>query len=433
MNDTQWRVELLGDLAAPEDGAIAIGPFGSSMKSDLYVHEGVPVVRGTNLNGQPGFRGDFVFVDQDTATRFSRCILEPGDLVFPHRGAIGSVGIAVDAPPGRWLMSTSMMRFRANRDIIEPLFAFHFFRSPQGRHQLLKNASQVGTPGIGQPLASLRACEIPVPPIAEQRAIAGVLGALDDKIEQNRRTARALEGLARAIFRAWFVDFEPVKAKAAGAAAFPSMPRPVFDTLPIRFTDSVIGPVPEGWDVKALSACVHLTMGQSPPSEHYNQSGDGLPFHQGVTDYGFRFPTHRVYCTVENRTAEALDVLLSVRAPVGRINVADRRLVLGRGLAGLRHVRDLQSFLLHQLAHVFAEEDAVGDGTIYKAVTKQFLSGMLLLSPAEDAQSAFEAIARPLDDLVASSEVESRRLASIRDYLLPKLMRGDIRVEADHG
>ena len=89
-------------------------------------------------------------------------------------------------------------------------------------------------------------------PLDEQRAIAGVLGALDDKIEQNRRTARALERLARAIFRAWFVDFEPVKAKAAGATAFPSMPQPVFDALPTRFVDSEIGPVPEGWEVSAL-------------------------------------------------------------------------------------------------------------------------------------------------------------------------------------
>jgi type I restriction enzyme S subunit len=274
--------------------------------------------------------------------------------------------------------------------------------------------------------------EVPLPPPDEQRAIAGVLGALDDKIEQNRRTARTIERLARAIFRAWFVDFEPVKAKAAGATAFPSMPQPVFDALPTRLVDSAIGPVPEGWGVKQLADCVHLTMGQSPPSEYYNEAGNGLPFHQGVTDYGFRFPTHRVYCTVESRIAEPLDVLLSVRAPVGRINVADRRLVLGRGLAGLRHSNSRQSFLLHQLAHVFAEEDAVGEGTIYKAVTKRFLSAMPVLSPSDSEQVAFESLVRPLDDLVISGEVESRRLAEMRDYLLPKLLRGRVRVgEAD--
>jgi len=91
--------------------------------------------------------------------------------------------------------------------------------------------------------------EIPLPPLDEQRAIAGVLGALDDKIEQNRRTARALERLARTIFRAWFVDFEPVKAKSAGATAFLSMPQSIFDALPTRFVESAIGPVPEGWEV----------------------------------------------------------------------------------------------------------------------------------------------------------------------------------------
>ncbi len=275
----------------------------------------------------------------------------------------------------------------------------------------------------------VKAFHVCAPDIDGQRAIAGVLGSLDDMIEQNRRTARTLEQLARAIFKAWFVDFGPMKAKAAGAASFPSMTQEVFAALPTAFVDSEIGPVPEGWEVKRLDESMHLTMGQSPPSEHYNESGDGLPFHQGVTNYGFRFPMHRVYCTVESRIAEPLDVLLSVRAPVGRINVADRRLVLGRGLAGLRHLTGRQSFLLHQLAHVFAEEDAVGDGTIYKAVTKQFLSAMPMLSPPEDTQAAFDIIARPLDDLVASSEAESRKLAEMRDLLLPKLLSGEVRVQ----
>jgi type I restriction enzyme S subunit len=295
-----------------------------------------------------------------------------------------------------------------------------------GLPDLLAQATGSTFPNV----SSAQLSDIPYPNIGidEQRAIAGLLGALDDKSEQNRRTARALERLVQAIFRAWFVDFEPVKAKAAGATAFPSMPQPVFNALPTRFVDSDIGPVPEGWDVKAMNKCVQLTMGQSPPSEYYNEAEIGLPFHQGVTDFGFRFPTHRVYCTVESRIAEPRDALLSVRAPVGRINVANRRLVLGRGLAGLRHPNGRQSFLLHLLGHVFAEEDAVGDGTIYKAVTKQFLSQMPMLSPQEDAQSAFENIAYPLDELVAACEIESCNLAEMRDYLLPKLLSGRVRV-----
>jgi type I restriction enzyme, S subunit len=265
--ESTWPVELLGDLAAPEDGAIAIGPFGSSMKADVYVDEGVPLVRGTNLDGLPGFRGNFVFVDETTAARFGRCIISPGDLVFPHRGAIGSVGLAVDAPPGKWLMSTSMMKFRPNGERLDPLFAFHFFRSELGTHELLKNASQVGTPGIAQPLASLRTCEIPVPPIEVQRAIAGVLGALDDKIEHNKQTSRALERLARTVFRAWFVDFEPVKTKSAGAVTFPSMPSEVFDMLPTSMVDSDIGRVPDGWQVKPATEVADVGIGKTPPPQ----------------------------------------------------------------------------------------------------------------------------------------------------------------------
>ena len=211
------------------------------------------------------------------------------------------------------------------------------------------------------------------------------------------------------------------------------MPQHVFDVLPTHFVDSEIGPVPEGWEVKAINECIRLTMGQSPRSEFYNEQGEGQPFHQGVTDYGFRFPTHRIYCTTEGRIAEPLDVLLSVRAPVGRINVADRRLVLGRGLAGLRHLSNRQSFLLQQLRHVFAEEDAVGDGTIYKAVTKRFLEQMPILSPSEQVQDAFENLARPFDDFIAACEAETRKLAEIRDYILPRLVSGQVRVGVADG
>ena len=188
--------------------------------------------------------------------------------------------------------------------------------------------------------------------------------------------------------------------------------------------DSEIGRVPEGWEVKTTGESTHLTMGQSPPTEFYNESGEGLPFHQGVTDFGFRFPTHRVYCTTEGRITESGDVLLSVRVPVGRVNVADHRLVLGRGLAGLRHRSGRQSFLLQQICHVFAEEDAIVDETIYKAVTKRFLEQLPLLFPSKQAQVAFENLAYPLDDLIVLCEVESRRLAETRDLLsAPTLSR----------
>ena len=313
---------------------------------------------------------------------------------------------------------------------LDKRYLFYRLRAHDYRHHVLATAS--GSTVHHTSPSRIYEFRLTLPPVNQQRAIAGVLGGLDHKIEQNRKTAQALEQLAQAIFRAWFVDFEPVKAKASGATSFLSMPQHVFDALPIQFVDSKNGSVPEGWEVKALGECIQLTMGQSPPSEFYNESGEGLPFHQGVTHYGFRFPVHRVYCTTKGRIAEPQDVLLSVRAPVGRINVADRQLVLGRGLAGLRHRSNRQSLLLQQLRHVFSDEDTVGDGTIYKAVTKQFLEQMSLLSPSEQAQEAFENLARPFDNFIAACEAESRKLTEIRDLLLPKLLSGEVRVNIPH-
>ncbi len=273
-----------------------------------------------------------------------------------------------------------------------------------------------------------KAFHVCTPPIGEQRAIAEILGSLDDKIELNRRMNRVLEDMARAIFKAWFVDFEPVKAKADGATGFPGMPQEVFVQLPDRFTDSELGPVPEGWEATCLGEMLDITMGQSPPSKHYNDDGNGLPFHQGVRYYGSRFPDHRVFCTLESRLAEANDVLLSVRAPVGRINVADRRMVIGRGLAAARHPEGCCSYTLYMLKHMFAEEDSVGDGTIYKAVTKKFLLQMPVVDAPITVVREAEALLAPIDHIIAMNERESRVLAGLRDTLLPKLISEKLRV-----
>ncbi len=441
MNHGEWQVELLGDLAAPEDGAIAIGPFGSSMKSEVYVPEGVPLVRGTNLDGRPGFRGDFVFVDEDTAKRFNRCALQPNDLVFPHRGAIGSVGIAADTPPGRWLISTSMMKFRANRDRLTPLFAFHFFRPARGKHQLLKNASQVGTPGIGQPLASLRACEIPVPPMSEQRAIASVLGSLDDKIEQNRRTARALERLARAIFRAWFVDFEPVKAKAAGATAFPSMPQPVFDALPTRFTDSDIGPVPEGWDVKAATEVATVAIGKTPPRKepHWFSRDPADVRWVSIKDMG---QVGTFICeTSEYLTGDAVEkcrvrripdesVLFSFKLTVGRVAITDGEMTSNEAIAHfVPHSADrIGAEYLYCYLSGYDHAQLGSTSSIATATNSKAVKAMPVIEPPESLSQTFTSIVRPQFQLLRRLGRESRKLTEMRDYLLAYLLSGRVRV-----
>ncbi len=376
----------------------------------------------------PDELGDLV---NSTEAERNSCDIKRGDVFLTRTSEtmeeLGMSCVALrDIPFATFNGFSKRLRPKPESEIV-PEFAGYFFRSPQFRRDVTAMSSMSTRASLNNDMLSELTIELPDCSI--QSAIGNTLKSLDDKIEQNRRTAQALERLARAIFRAWFVDFEPVKAKAAGATAFLSMPQPLFDALPTRFVDSEIGPVPEGWEVRTLGEVVQLTMGQSPKSEFYNQEGEGLPFHQGVSDHGFRFPTRRVYCTVEGRIAEAGGILLSVRAPVGRINVADVRMVLGRGLAGMRHLSGRQSFLLYQMQHLFAEDDAVGDGTIYKSVNKKYLQEMPLLTAPTDVEEDFEQLARPMDQLIGSVSQESRRLSEMRDYLLPKLLSGAVRID----
>jgi type I restriction enzyme S subunit len=199
--------------------------------------------------------------------------------------------------------------------------------------------------GSGQPLLNqtiLGSIPTSIPEPDEQRAIAHILGTLDDKIELNRRMNETLEAIARAIFKSWFVDFDPVRAKMSGESPESICQRlgvapDLLVLFPDRLVDSELGEIPERWRVATVDDEFDLTMGQSPPGSSYNEVGEGLPFYQGRTDFGFRFPTRRVFCTAPTRLAETGDTLISVRAPVGDINMADEKCCIGRGVAAARH------------------------------------------------------------------------------------------------
>ena len=190
--------------------------------------------------------------------------------------------------------------------------------------------------------------------------------------------------------------------------------------------ESSLGLIPQGWEVKQLGEMCHVLMGLSPKSEFYNETGEGLPFHQGVTDFGQRFPTDRVYCTVQKRIAEVGDILFSVRAPVGRINVANKKIVIGRGLSAIRSKGDAQAFVLQQLKNIFQEEDTMGSGTIFNAITKADLLGVQLLQPSRSVVSNFEETVEPISLELANLTIRNTNLRQTSDLLLPKLISGEI-------
>ncbi len=239
-----------------------------------------------------------------------------------------------------------------------------------------------------------------------QDRITEILSTYDDLIENNRRRIALLEEAARLLYREWFVHLR-----------FPGHEH-------ARITDGL----PEGWRRRHLIDLAEVVMGQSPKSEFYNDAGDGLPFHQGVTEYGFRFVSHRKYSTSVTKIAEAGDILVSVRAPVGRINTTRDRIVLGRGLAAIRSRTKQQSFLLYALKTHFYAEDIIGSGAIYAATNKKELEGQELLVPANLLLTEFEASASAIDEQIANLTSQNEKLVQARDLLLPRLMNGELAV-----
>ena len=220
--------------------------------------EVITLQRGFDLPSQDRKPGRVPIISSSGITDYHSEVGVPGPGVVTGRyGTIGQVFLSKE---DFWPLNTTLWvkDFHGN----DPLWASYLLRTID----FMSCSDKSSVPGVNR--NDLHRILVLLPTLDEQRAIAGVLGALDDKIEQNRRTARALERLARAIFRAWFVDFEPVKAKAAGAASFPSLPQPVFDALPTRFVDSEIGPVPEGWEVQPIDDVITVKGGGTPSTKN---------------------------------------------------------------------------------------------------------------------------------------------------------------------
>ena len=287
---------------------------------------------------------------------------------------------------------------------------------------------------------NLNRIEVSHPPIREQRAIAGVLGALDDKIEQNRKTAKLLERLARAIFQAWFVDFEPVKAKAAGATAFPSMPQPVLDALPMRFVDSEIGPVPNGWNVRSINDIANVSKRQVDPQVSPEKVFDhfSIPaFDAGVrpvVEAGSAIKSNKLFvvesCVLFSKLNPRIARVWLPPLPRERTQIASTEfLVFVPVEPSDRHYlycQFQQSAFRDELA-----QSASGTSNSHQRVRPEDILKRSVVVPPALTRQAFAKIVDHLFAVMTTNIDESARLSEMRDYLLPKLLKGEVRVEAE--
>lgn len=253
-----------------------------------------------------------------------------------------------------------------------------------------------------------------------QQSIAAVLSALDKKISLNKQINARLEEMAKTLYDYWFVQFDFPDAN--GKPYRSSGGEMVFD-------ETLKREIPKGWEVKSLNQVADIVMGQSPDGASYNLEQKGTIFFQGSTDFDWRFPNVRQYTTSPTRFAQKGDILLSVRAPVGDLNISPFECCIGRGLAALRSKSGNNSFLFYVMKYfktVFERRNT--EGTTFGSITKDDLHSLKLVAPADNVLEKYNEIASKYDEMIFIRSQQNHQLTQLRDFLLPMLMNGQVSV-----
>jgi type I restriction enzyme, S subunit len=384
------RVEAIADV-------VAMGPFGSSIKVETFVSEGVPVIsgqhlRGSKVDGAPGFH----FITPAHADRLRKANVTAGDVVFTHAGNIGQVAMVPrDAPYERYVISQRQFYVRCKPDRILPEFLVAFFTTREGQRRLLANASQVGVPSIARPVSYLRSVEVPIPPLGAQRHIAGILGTLDDKIELNRRMSETLEAAARALFRSWFVNDVHPGSTVRGLDQIAVF----LNGLALqKFRPTTHGSLP----------VIKISQLRSGDTRDADLADADLPADYVVRDG---------------------DVLFSWSGSLECVLWAGGNGALNQHLFKVTSIDFPKWFYylwIHQHLADF-REIAAGKATTMGHIQRHHLSQARVVVPEAAVLAAADRVLGPMINQIILRKVEARTLAEVRDAFLPRLVSGDLR------
>lgn len=376
---TEWKECTIADLGEVVGGAIP-----STKKSENYENGNISWITPKDLSN---FNSRYIFGGQRNITEIglkscSTRLLPKNTVLFSSRAPIGYVAIA-----GKEVCTNQGFKSVIPNSDTDFMFLYYLLKFNKD------NIENMGSGTTFKEVSGniMKSIKVRVPmDIKTQRKISSIFSALDDKIELNNKINENLEQQAQAVFKSWFVEFE---------------------------------------QNGVLLDIADITMGQSPKGTSYNMEGIGTIFFQGRTDFGYRFPTIRMYTTEPKKISETGDILMSVRAPVGDLNIANQKCCIGRGIASIRSKDNHSSFLFYTLSNIKNQLGIFNSqGTVFGSINQKSLRELSIAIPPNELIEKFEQIVSPLDEVIRNNCNEISRLSALRDTLLPKLMNGEIDV-----
>jgi type I restriction enzyme S subunit len=414
----EWRRSKVADLQREGILLVEDGNHGEYRpRSDEFVHDGVSFIRAADMDNGRVLFDTASKINERARQRITKGIGAPGDVLLSHKGTVGKTALVPDeAPPFVCSPQTTFWR-SLNSDYLDRKFLYAYMRSAEFRNQLATRAGETDmAPYVS--LTSQRSLYVLVPPIEEQRAIAHILGTLDDKIELNRRMNETLEAMARAIFKSWFVDFDPVRAKASGEPPESICRRlgltpDLLALFPDRLVASELGEIPEGWGQKRVDGFLELAYGKALKATDRLEGAVPVYGSGGITGF------HSQYL------ADGPGIIVGRKGTVGSLYWEDRPFFpIDTVFYVVPKVELTFCFYLLQTLGL----DRMNTDAAVPGLNRNNVYRLPVPWSPKELRRAFDCVVKPLRDRLFSNNRESQTLASMRDTLLPKLLSGELRV-----
>jgi type I restriction enzyme S subunit len=408
----EWKHYKMDELIEE----ISMGPFGSDVKKEFYVDNGVPILNGSNLQGFKLKEDSFGYLTKEKADSLKKCNAHRGDIIVTHRGTLGQiVYVPVNSKYDRYVISQSQFRFRCKADLVDVQYLVYYFHTREGQYKILANASQVGVPALARATSTFRLIDIKLPPLDDQRRIASILSSLDRKIELNNKINADLEEMAQAIFKNWFVDFEPFKDG--------------------KFVDSELGMIPEGWKVGRLTDVIKLMPGGTP------KTSEPLYWDNGTIPFFSPKDVNGVYCfaTEKHITETGLNkcssnlypkdtIFITCRGTVGKVCLAACDMAMNQSNYAIKAIDGYSQYYVFFLVKSVVERlIKKSNGAVFSAITSKDFDEEILI-PSQKAVEAFTNVIDGFFRRIFTICTENSRLSLLRDTLLPRLMSGELEV-----